>query len=128
LDNSYRDDHAEELKERIFLPLGMTESFFVTGSDTANLAKGFAGLQPEDAYPVQNVVGAGGITSSAEDLLRWANGLSANTLLSKEMTAELFKPRVAWDEWNAWYGYGWMIDRHLFARPLPYLGPYRFLY
>jgi CubicO group peptidase (beta-lactamase class C family) len=61
------------------------------------------------------VVGAGGITSCAGDLLRWANALSTNTLLPKELIDELFKPRVAWDEWNAWYGYGWMIDRHLFG-------------
>ncbi|HVU97073.1 MAG TPA: serine hydrolase [Puia sp.] len=106
--------YAQALAERIFVPLGMSSSFFVSG-DTTNIAKAYSGGQPENPYPVQNVVGAGGITSSAEDLLRWANALSANTLLPKQMMDELFKPRAAWDEWNAWYGYGWMIDRHLFA-------------
>jgi CubicO group peptidase (beta-lactamase class C family) len=105
--------YAQVLAERIFVPLGMSSSFFVSG-DTTNLAKAYSGSQPENPYPVQNVIGAGGITSSAIDLLRWANALSANTLLPKQMMDELFKPRVAWDEWNAWYGYGWMIDRHLF--------------
>jgi CubicO group peptidase (beta-lactamase class C family) len=105
--------YAQVLAERIFIPLGMSSSFFVSG-DTTNLASAYSGGQPEKPYPVQNVVGAGGITSSAGDLLRWANALSANTLLPKEMMDELFKPRVAWDENNAWYGYGWMIDRNLF--------------
>lgn len=105
--------YAQALAERIFIPLGMSSSFFVSG-DTTNLAKAYSGSEPENPYPIQNVIGAGGITSSARDLLRWANALSANTLLPKEMMDELFKPRVAWDEWNAWYGYGWMIDRHLF--------------
>jgi CubicO group peptidase (beta-lactamase class C family) len=107
------EKYAQVLADRIFIPLGMKGSYFVSG-DTANLAKAYSGSQPENPYPVQNVIGAGGITSSAGDLLRWANALSANTLLPKDMTAELFKPRVAWDDWNAWYGYGWMIDRHLF--------------
>jgi len=105
--------YAQMLAERIFNPLGMSSSFFISG-DTTNLAKAYSGSQPENPYPVQNVVGAGGITSSADDLLHWTNALSANILLPKEMMDELFKPRVAWDEWNAWYGYGWMIDRHLF--------------
>lgn len=105
--------YAQVLAERIFIPIGMSSSFFVSG-DTTNLAKAYSGGEPEKPYPVQNVVGAGGITSSAGDLLRWANALSANTLLPKEMMEELLKPRVAWDEYNAWYAYGWMIDRHLF--------------
>lgn len=87
--------YAQALAERIFIPLGMRSSFFASGDTT-------------------NVVGAGGIISSGGDLLRWVNALSANTLLPKEMMDELLKPRVAWDEWNAWYAYGWMIDRHLF--------------
>jgi CubicO group peptidase (beta-lactamase class C family) len=109
-----RKKYAEVLAERIFIPLGMKRSFFISGGDTANIAKGYINGLPENPYPVQNVAGAGGITSSASDLLRWANALSANTLLPKEMMDELFKPRVAWDEWNAYYGYGWMIDRHIF--------------
>lgn len=106
--------YAAVLAERIFKPLGMSSSFFVSG-DTTNLAKAYSGSEPETPYPVQNVAGAGGITSCAGDLLRWANALSSNTLLPKELMDELFKPRVAWDEWNAWYGYGWMVDRHLFG-------------
>jgi len=106
--------YAEVLAEQIFIPLGMRHSFFVSGGDTANLAKGYINGQTENPYPVENVTGAGGITSSAADLLRWANALSSNTLLPKDMMDEIFKPRVAWDEWNAYYGYGWMIDRHIF--------------
>jgi CubicO group peptidase (beta-lactamase class C family) len=107
--------YSQVLAERVFIPLGMKSSFFVSGDgDTTNLAKAYSGGQPESPYPVQNVIGSGGITSSATDLLRWADALSANNLLPKEMMEELFKPRVAWDEYNAWYAYGWMIDRHLF--------------
>ncbi|MBN9380406.1 MAG: serine hydrolase [Chitinophagaceae bacterium] len=104
--------YADVLAEKIFTPLGMTHSYFgKEGQDTTRLAIGYMFDEPEIGYPVQNLAGAGGITSTAEDLLLWHNALSANTLLPKEKMDELFKPRVQWDEWGAYYGYGWMIDR-----------------
>jgi CubicO group peptidase (beta-lactamase class C family) len=106
--------YADVLAERIFIPLGMKNSFFVSGSQMQNLAKGYMNGQPENAYPVDNVIGAGGITSTAEDLLIWANALTLNRLLPKSEMDEIFKPRVEWKEWDADYGYGWMIDRNVF--------------
>ncbi|HVU56952.1 MAG TPA: serine hydrolase [Puia sp.] len=104
--------YADVLAERIFIPLGMTHSYFgKEGRDTSMLAKGYINDTPELDYPIENELGAGGITSTAQDLLLWHDALSANTLLPKEKMDELFKPRVQWDEWGAWYGYGWMIDR-----------------
>jgi CubicO group peptidase (beta-lactamase class C family) len=104
--------YADVLAERIFTPLGMTHSYFgKEGHDTTQLATGYINDEPELIYPIQNEVGAGGITSTAEDLLLWHNALSANILLPKEKMDELFKPRVQWDDWGAYYGYGWMIDR-----------------
>ena len=122
--------YAGVLKEKIFAPLGMNNSFF--GSDfplAANMAIGYINDQPELAYAVENIAGAGGITSTTEDLLLWNHALSSapfkssasslssasrNTsasLLSDDEIKELFKPRVEWKEWGADYGYGWMIDR-----------------
>jgi CubicO group peptidase (beta-lactamase class C family) len=104
--------YADVLMEKIFIPSGMTHSYFgKEGRDTTHLAIGYMYDEPELGFPVQNEAGAGGITSTAEDLLLWHNALSANTLLPKEMMDELLKPRVQWDEWGAYYGYGWMIDR-----------------
>ncbi len=108
--------YGHVLAEKIFIPLGMQHSYFgKEGQDTSHLAVGYVNGEPEQLYPVQNVIGAGGITSTAEDLLLWHNALSANTLLPKEKQDELFKPRVLWDEWGAYYGYGWMIDRLQFG-------------
>lgn len=104
--------YSDVLAEKIFKPIGMTHSYFdKKANDTTLLATGYVFEEPEMPYPVRNEVGAGGITSTAEDLLRWHNALSANTLLPEDKMKELFKPRVAWDEWDAYYGYGWMIDR-----------------
>jgi CubicO group peptidase (beta-lactamase class C family) len=102
------------LDDRIFKPLGMKDSYFISGSDSSHLAMGYISGEPENTYPVQNVVGAGGITSTAEDLLIWANALQTEQLLPKEEMHELFIPRVEWKEWDASYGYGWMIDRNAF--------------
>jgi len=120
-------EYADVLAERIFIPLGMKNSYFAkrtglanttksgTPSDTSTiLAIGYMNGLPENFYPVENVIGAGGITSNAEDLLRWANALSTEVLLPKELMDELFRPRVEWPELDAWYGYGWMIDRYAF--------------
>ncbi len=107
--------YGEVLSEKIFLPLNMSNSYFgKEGHDLTKLATGYINGEPELSYPVQNVMGAGGITSTAEDLAVWNNALSSNTLLPAEKMQELFKPRVEWDEWGAYYGYGWMTDRYQF--------------
>jgi CubicO group peptidase (beta-lactamase class C family) len=106
--------YSDVLAQKIFKPLGMNHSFFVSGADGDKLAKGYINDQPENPYPVGNVTGAGGITSTAEDLLIWSNALDSNKLLNKENMNELFLPRVEWKDWDAYYGYGWMIDRDLF--------------
>jgi CubicO group peptidase (beta-lactamase class C family) len=106
--------YAELLSEKIFVPLGMKNSYFVSSISTEKLAKGYVNGQTEIPYPVDNVVGAGGITSTAEDLLLWANAIFSNQLLPSGDMSELFIPRVEWKEWDASYGYGWMMDHHVF--------------
>jgi CubicO group peptidase (beta-lactamase class C family) len=108
--------YADALAEKIFLPAGMSHSFFGAGTPAdTTIAIGYVDGAPEAMYPVQNLVGAGGITSSVEDLLQWSDALSACKLLPREQTEEWFKPRVEWKEWDAAYGYGWMTDRLLFG-------------
>ena len=106
--------YADFLQEQIFLPLGMKSSYFISVTGIDNLAKGYINGEPENSYPVENVIGAGGITSTAEDLQIWANAMMGGKLLPSEKMQELFIPRVEWKEWNASYGYGWMIDRSIF--------------
>jgi CubicO group peptidase (beta-lactamase class C family) len=107
-------NYSVQLRERIFNPLDMKNSYFVTSNGIQETAKGYVNGLPEVPYPVENVTGAGGITSTSEDLLQWANALTSNKLLPKNEMDELFKPRVEWKDWDAYYGYGWMTDRDLF--------------
>jgi CubicO group peptidase (beta-lactamase class C family) len=98
------------LAERIFKPLKMNRS----GFGLARNSRGYWYGQPEPVYIIRNVAGAGGIFSTAGDLLKWDEALYTSQLLTPEKIRELFKPRTEYSDWDAYYGYGWMIDKKLF--------------
>lgn len=103
------------LKERIFIPAGMNSTY--AGTDTmaaGREAKGYLYDRTEPSYHISNTLGAGGIISTAADLQRWSEALSANILLDTAQTAEMFLPRAEYTDWHAFYGYGWMIDQGMF--------------
>lgn len=102
------------LKERIFIPAGMNDTYAGTDTTADRQAAGYLYDRPEPAYNAGNTLGAGGITSTAADLLKWNKALAGNVLLPETQMAELFKPRAEYTDWDAWYGYGWMTDQRLF--------------
>ena len=104
----------EVLEEKIFQPLYMNDTYFGVSVDTANLAIGYLYGQPEPKYYPKNVSGAGGITSTLEDLLKWSHSIDEETLLPKEKLDSVFVPRASYSDWEADYGYGWMLDRYKF--------------
>ena len=105
---------GEVLKERIFQPLHMNDTYFGTSVDSANLAIGYMYGQPEPKYYPQNVGGAGGITTTLEDLLKWSHSIEEETLLPKKELDLLFVPRASYSDWDADYGYGWILDKYKF--------------
>lgn len=105
---------GDVLEERIFQPLHMNDTYFGTSVDTANLATGYLYGQAEPKYYPQNVSGAGGITSTLEDLLKWSHSIEEETLLPKKKLDLLFVPRASYSDWDADYGYGWMLDKYKF--------------
>ena len=111
IENVTNKTYGQALKERIFEPLKMDNSGF--GPDSIN-SKGYWYNKPEPVYKIKNVSGAGGITSTASDLLKWDEALYTNKLLPIDKINGLFEPRSEYVDWDAWYGYGWMIDRKLF--------------
>ncbi|WP_158538657.1 serine hydrolase [Chitinophaga skermanii] len=103
------------LSEKVFQPLQMTHSFWgpATPSDTL-MAKGYEGFQPELRYPIGNLTGAAAITSNAKDLLNWYKGLRDFKILNTDRTGEMYTPRSFYEDWDANYGFGWMIDKTMF--------------
>ena len=51
-------NYADVLKEKIFLPAGMKDSYFSQGQPSSSLAIGYINGQPEMTYPVENTIGA----------------------------------------------------------------------
>lgn len=103
--------YAARLQQKILSPLQMQASGF---SGRPLNSKGYWLNDIEPVYPVENLVGAGGIWSTTGDLLKWDEALYSNKILSQEKIQGNFQPRSAYTDWDADYGYGWMIDRLLF--------------
>lgn len=108
-------DFGQILSTRIFDPLEMTATYFGTSKDSSNLVTAFLYGDPEPVYLPKNVAGAGGITSTTNDLLKWSIALDNETLLPNTKKEILFKPRIKYTDWDAYYGYGWMIDDFKFS-------------
>jgi CubicO group peptidase (beta-lactamase class C family) len=107
--------YKEILNQYIFKPLNMKNTYFGKSTDSINLVTGFMYGNPEIKYDAQNVGGAGGITSTTSDLLKWSNAFSDEQLLPQSKLENLFKPQAEYTDWDAYYGYGWMIDRFMFS-------------
>lgn len=113
IETGYNKEYARVLMENIFTPLQMHHSSF---ADSSINSRGYwLGMQ-EPVYKIKNLAGAGGIISTVNDLLKWDESFYTNKLLSQESIHELFEPRASYNDWDAYYGYGWMIDRKLFKQ------------
>ncbi|OCX53764.1 hypothetical protein BEL04_05610 [Mucilaginibacter sp. PPCGB 2223] len=106
---------ATLLQERIFAPVQMTDTYFgAPKTNNIHPAKGYVNEQPESVDDVANQAGAGGISSSAEDMLKYHEALRTDKLLTTTQKAEMLKQREEFKDNGAWYGYGWMIDKSAF--------------
>ncbi|MGY3215134.1 serine hydrolase [Mucilaginibacter sp. HD30] len=103
------------LSERIIIPLQLNNTWLGYKTGKQQAVGYLEAFVPEIKYDAANVTGAGGISSSAEDLAKFHSALMADNLLSKAAKAEMLKPRVEFLDYRAWYGYGWMIDKDYFA-------------
>jgi CubicO group peptidase (beta-lactamase class C family) len=100
------------LREHVFLPLGMTNTFVVTSKDPAfavNKATGHKNLEeiPFDVF--DNVTGDKGVYATVGDLYRWYKGLIKNKLISPESAHEIFMPRSFEYPGYRNYGYGFRL-------------------
>lgn len=105
----------EILQQNIFQPLKMDSTYFGEPTNSTNLVPAFMYGALEPKYNTQNVGGAGGITSTTSDLLKWSNAIENNILIPQAKMEELLKPHSEYTDWDAYYGYGWMIDRYMFS-------------
>ncbi|QKJ30507.1 serine hydrolase [Mucilaginibacter mali] len=107
---------ADLLKERIFTPLEMTDTYLGNASGiNINHATGYNGdTQVALPFDVANQQGAAGVSSSAEDLLKFHNALLSNKLLPNAQKLEMLKPRADYEDHGGQYAYGWVVDKNAF--------------
>src|SRR5205809_4451468 len=104
------------VKEKIFNPLGMTNSVaYVAGlSCVPNRAYGYvngtSGWELSDQSVTSAVLGDGGIYSSVADLFKWDQALYTEKLISVKMLADRFIAYSSESDFTgSSYGYGWDV-------------------
>lgn len=110
-------DFATFLRQRIFLPLGMRNTYaHQDGVDEVpERAYGYSRTgsrwQRTDQSPTSAVLGDGGIYSSLEDLAHWDAALYDERLLKAAWLRQAFTPATATPEPDVpFYGFGWRIN------------------
>ena len=108
------------LRENLFEPAGMRQTGYrlATWRD-GQVARGYVDGRDwgtivekltDEKLQYWNLVGNGGIHSTAGDMYRWHLALEGEAVLSKAAKVKLFTPYVAEDpEGTSHYGYGWAI-------------------
>ncbi len=109
--------YGDFLRERIFVPLGMTETRPVSLSAIIpNRASGY--FWTGQAYRKGDFVaesilsyGGGGILSTAPDMALWAQAMMSAKLLKQEAIAQAWTPARLNDGKATGYGLGWGVGR-----------------
>jgi D-alanyl-D-alanine carboxypeptidase len=105
--------YGDFLNERIFTPLGMTNTRIVSLSEIIpNRAAGYAwenGKLHNGHYVAESILGygGGGIVSTAEDMAKWAIALDGEKLLQKATLESAWTPTKLNNGSNSNYGLGW---------------------
>jgi CubicO group peptidase (beta-lactamase class C family) len=108
------------LRERLWLPLGMTRTGMVLADRSGQQVaagisfQGTQGAHHPDAWgadgPSWLLRGCGYISSTMEELLTWCEALRTGAVLSHEARAELLWPHVREPtDFVSYYGYGWQL-------------------
>lgn len=112
---------ARELHQRIIDPLGLSHTFVAPDDPLpAKLTHGYEGRRDETMGRAMSFAwGAGNITSSAEDLVRFAGALFGGALLEPEALATMrtFAGTRGWDPPDLAYGLGMMRQMLRAAQP-----------
>ena len=102
--------YPEYLKNNIFTPLGMKNTYVFTNQDSANYQPSFQpnnrpfGLEAMDA-----IYGDKGIYSTPRDMLLWDKALYSNRIISQGTYQEAIKPTSFEKPGTHNYGMGWRL-------------------
>ncbi len=108
--------YAQLMSDDIFKKLKMNNSGSYHHTQIVpNRATGydysFGGYTSSDFRDQSNTMGTGDLYSTVDDLFAFNMALANNTLLNKELTAEMFTPGIE----PAQYGYGWFNKKFTYT-------------
>jgi CubicO group peptidase (beta-lactamase class C family) len=107
---------AEFVRQRIFLPIGMTKSVGhdETLPEIPNRAIGYEpdgdGFVLNDYDPLNVIIGSGGIYSTLDDMFLWDQALYGESLVSKASLELAFASGTNNAGESLEYGFGWRIE------------------
>lgn len=103
--------YANFIQEHIFDKVGMTNSYYGSMKKLIpNRAKGYQdqnGFVNADYLSLTLPYAAGSIMSTVEDLLKWQNAISANTLIKRSSLEKAINGSMLNNGEKIPYGYGW---------------------
>jgi CubicO group peptidase (beta-lactamase class C family) len=113
------------LEEKLFAPAGLVSTGFVGPTWRKPVAHGYGGdyrgvvMDEPAARQGWYRRGAGGLLSTAGDLLRWERALTSGRVLPDSLVQKLFTGYVAEEEGgDSFYGYGWVVERSATGAPI----------
>lgn len=111
--------YGDFLRERIFVPLGMTHTavYPISGS-VPKLAVGYywdkGTLRPADAVaPAFRAFAGGGLLSTVPDMIKWDAALCTGELLKRSSLQDMWTPVRLNDGHMCRYGLGWFTRRQV---------------
>ncbi len=107
--------YGEQLRERLFAPLGMGTRVISESDIIPHRAAGYewkGGALKNQAWvaPRLNTTADGSLYLTARDLARWDQALYGDAILDARLRQASFTPVKLKDGSDAPYGYGWFVD------------------
>jgi CubicO group peptidase (beta-lactamase class C family) len=97
------------MRDSVFLPLGMTNTFVFSIKDTANYVPTYMGSRPFLLDFLDCTYGDKNIYSTVRDLLKWDAALYQNSFVSAATLDSAIIPRSHETPSKHNYGYGWRL-------------------
>ena len=105
------------IKEHIFKPLGMNDSGYEHSNEViTRKASGYRfvqnGVIPAPYFDMEGPGAAGGLYSTANDLILFEKALSGNSCINKSLLEKAFTPYKLNNGLESTYGLGWMVRNY----------------
>ena len=109
--------YGDQLRERIFAPLGMSTRVINEPDIIPHRAAGYDAadgkLRNQDwVAPRLNTTADGSLYLTARDLAIWDQALHSGKILDKRLQATVFTPAKLNNGTSTGYGYGWFVGEH----------------